>query len=102
LFVTVKPFAKTVIIMPSFLNRWSRAMTATISIPIDQQLYEQARHKAHTNHCSTAEQIEFWAKLGQAALENPDLPISFIEQSLLSLMESHDNLEPFVPRSRQT
>jgi hypothetical protein len=77
-------------------------MTATISIPIDQQLYEQAQHKAHINHCSTAEQIEFWAKLGQAALENPDLPISFIEQSLLSLMESHDNLEAFVPRSRQT
>jgi hypothetical protein len=77
-------------------------MSATISIPIDQQLYEQAQHKARLEHRSTAEQIEFWAKLGQAALENPDLPVSFIEQSLLSLMESHDNLEPFVPRSRQT
>lgn len=77
-------------------------MSATISIPIDQQLYEQAQHKARLEHRSTAEQIEFWAKLGRAALENPDLPVSFIEQSLLSLMESHDNLEPFVPRSRQT
>jgi hypothetical protein len=75
-------------------------MSATISIPIDQQLYEQAQHKARLEHRSTAEQIEFWAKLGRAALENPDLPVSFIEQSLLSLMESHDNLEPFVPRSR--
>jgi hypothetical protein len=73
----------------------------TVSIPIDQQLYEQAQDKAHINHCSTSEQIEFWAKLGRAALENPDLPISFIEQSLLSLMESHDELEPFVPRSRK-
>lgn len=77
-------------------------MTTTVSIPIDQQLYEQARHKADINHRSTAEQIEFWAKLGQAALENPDLPISFIEQSLLSLLEVHNPLEPFVPRSRQT
>ncbi len=76
-------------------------MTATISVPIDPQLYEQARHKAQINHCSIPEQIEFWAKLGQAALDNPDLPIGFIEQSLLSLMEPHDELEPFVPRSRQ-
>lgn len=76
-------------------------MTATISIHIDQQLYEQAQHKAALEHRSTAEQIEFWAKLGRAALENPDLPVSFIADSLLSLMESHVELEPFVPRSRQ-
>jgi hypothetical protein len=76
-------------------------MSATISIHIDQQLYEQAQHKAELEHRSTAEQIEFWAKLGRAALENPDLPISFIAESLLSLMESPRNLSPFVPRSGQ-
>lgn len=76
-------------------------MSATISIHIDQQLYEQAQHKAEVEHRSAVEQIEFWAKLGRAALENPDLPVSFIAESLLSLMESHHDLEPFVPRSQQ-
>jgi hypothetical protein len=76
-------------------------MSATISIHIDQQFYEQAQHKAELEHRSTAEQIEFWAKLGRAALENPDLPISFIAESLLSLMESPRNPNPFVPRSGQ-
>jgi hypothetical protein len=76
-------------------------MRAAISIHIDQQLFEQAQHKAELEHRSTSEQIEFWAKLGRAALENPDLPASFIAESLLSLMESHAELEPFVPRSRQ-
>lgn len=76
-------------------------MNATISIHIDQQLYEQAQHKAELEHRSTIEQIEFWAKLGRAALENPDLPISFVAESLLSLMDSQRNLEPFIPRSGQ-
>jgi hypothetical protein len=76
-------------------------MSETISIHIDQQLYEQAQHKAEIEHRSAVEQIEFWAKLGRAALENPDLPVSFIAESLLSLMESHQELEPFVPRSQQ-
>ncbi len=75
-------------------------MSATISIHIDQQLYKQAQHKAEVEHRSAVEQIEFWAKLGRAALENPDLPVSFIAESLLSLMESHHDLETFVPRSQ--
>lgn len=76
-------------------------MNATISIHIDQQLYVQAQHQAELEHRSPVEQIEFWAKLGRAALENPDLPISFIAESLLSLMDSQRSLEPFVPRSQQ-
>lgn len=76
-------------------------MNATISIPIDQQLYKQAQHKAELEHCSADELVNFWAKLGRAALENPDLPVSFIAESLLSLMDSQRDLEPFIPRSRQ-
>jgi hypothetical protein len=70
-----------------------------MTISIDQQLYEQAQHKAETEHRSVAEQIEFWAKIGRAALDNPDLPVSFIAESLLSLNDKQRNLELFVPRS---
>lgn len=35
-----------------------------------------------------AGQLEFWAKVGHAALDNPDLPASFIAESLMSMAES--------------
>ena len=43
-------------------------------------------------------QIEFWAILGRSALDNPDLPITFISESLLMLSESERVLTKFVPR----
>ncbi len=44
-------------------------------------------------------QIEFWAKVGRAALDNPDLPIDFIAETLVSLAEPNDQATPFIPRS---
>lgn len=76
-------------------------MTATTSIRIDQNLYEQAKQDALAEHRSIAGQVEFWARVGRAALDNPDLPVSFIAESLVSLAEPRDQAQPFVPRSRQ-
>jgi len=46
-------------------------------------------------------QIEFWAKVGRAALDNPDLPASFIAESLMAMNEPREQAEPFVPRTRK-
>ena len=46
-------------------------------------------------------QIEFWAKVGRAALDNPDLPASFIAESLMAMNEPREEAEPFVPRARR-
>lgn len=75
-------------------------MPGTTSIRIDQKLYEQARADAAAEHRTIAGQIEFWAKVGRAALDNPDLPVSFIAESLASLAEPRESATPFVPRSR--
>lgn len=75
-------------------------MPSTTSIRIDQRLYEQAKADALAEHRTIAGQIEFWAKVGRAALDNPDLPVSFIAESLASLAESRAEATPFVPRSR--
>ena len=48
------------------------------------------------------EQVEFWAKVGRAALDNPDLPASFIAESLMGLAEPYEDSTPFVPRSGAT
>jgi hypothetical protein len=75
-------------------------MPATTSIRIDQTLYDQAKADAVAEHRTIAGQVEFWAKVGRAALDNPDLPVTFIAESLASMAEPREHATPFVPRSR--
>ncbi len=56
-------------------------------VRIDDQLYEEARSEAKMEHRTISGQIEYWALIGRAALDNPDLPINFIAESLASLRE---------------
>jgi len=72
----------------------------SMPVRIDEELYEQAKVEAKAEHRSIAGQIEFWAKVGRAALDNPDLPVSFIAESLISMAEPREQATPFVPRSR--
>jgi len=76
-------------------------MANSTSIRITQALYEQAKQDAAGEHRSIAGQIEFWARVGRAALDNPDLPVSFVAESLASLSERREQAEPFIPRSRR-
>jgi len=69
------------------------------SIRIAQELYDQARQDAAVEHRSISGQIEFWARVGRAALDNPDLPVSFIAESLASLAEPRETATPFLPHS---
>ncbi len=74
-------------------------MSVSTSIRINQELYQQAKQDALQEHRSIAGQIEFWARVGRAALDNPDLPVSFIAESLASLAEPREQSMQFVPRS---
>ena len=76
-------------------------MTTSTSIRIDQKLYDQARSEALAEHRTIAGQVEYWAKVGRAALDNPDLPVSFIAESLASMTEPREDATPFVPRNRR-
>jgi len=70
-------------------------------VRIDDDLYELAKLEAKVEHRTIAGQIEFWAKVGRSAIDNPDLPVSFIMESLASLEEPRENGTPFIPRSRK-
>jgi ParD-like antitoxin of type II bacterial toxin-antitoxin system len=39
------------------------------------------------DHRTIAGQIEYWARIGRAALDNPDLPVTFVAESLAALAE---------------
>jgi len=71
-------------------------------VRIDDTLYEQARAEAKIERRTIAGQIEFWAMVGRAALDNPDLPVTFVAESLLAMSEPREDATPFVPRSRRT
>ena len=71
----------------------------SVSVKIEDELYAQAKVQATAEHRSIAGQIEYRAKVGRAALDNPDLQVSFIAESLLSMDEPREQATPFMPRS---
>lgn len=69
----------------------------SMPVRIDDELYEQAK-SASKGECRTiAGQLEFWAKVGKAALDNPDLPIEFVRELMIARQEDRKQLSTFVP-----
>ena len=57
-------------------------------VKLSDELINEARPYADAMHRSVPKQIEHWARLGKAAEENPDMPISMIQDVFISLEES--------------
>ena len=74
---------------------------STLSVRIDESLVNAARAAAKAEFRTVQGQVEYWAKVGRAALDNPDLPVSFVAESLMSLAEPREDSQPFEPRSNQ-
>ena len=70
----------------------------SVSVRLDEELVAQARQAAKEEFRTMQGQLEFWAKVGRAALDNPDLPASFIAESLMAMQEDHRDLDDFNPR----
>ena len=73
---------------------------STVSKRIDESLISAVRTAVKAEFRTVKGQVEFRVKAGRAALDNPDLPASFIAESLTSLAEPREDSTPFVPRSR--
>jgi hypothetical protein len=65
-------------------------------VRIDEQLYEQAKAHAFAERRSISGQVEFWAMVGKAALDNPDLPIDFVRDLLVARAEGPTLATKFV------
>lgn len=64
----------------------------SMSIRIDDALYNTARSRSKAEMRSIPQQVAYWAKVGRAALDNPDLPIEFVRDTLVAMEEES---EPF-------
>lgn len=67
-----------------------------IPIRIDKAIYNHAKVTARAEFRSIPSQIEYWAMIGRCALDNPDLPIDFIRDTLISKSLDKSLAEPFI------
>lgn len=72
----------------------------SMTIRVDEYIYDEARKTAKAECRTIAHQIEYWAKIGKAALDNPDLPIDFIRETLVSHEQDRSLAEPFTPEGK--
>jgi hypothetical protein len=70
-------------------------------VRIEDALYENAKTYAKAECRTIAGQIEFWAKVGKAALDNPDLPVDFVRDLLIARAEGRENATPFIPQGQR-
>ncbi len=66
-----------------------------IPIRIDETIYNAAKKVARAECRSIPHQIEFWAKVGKCALDNPDLPVEFLKELLVSKQQDRSLAELF-------
>jgi hypothetical protein len=57
-------------------------------VKLSDELINDARPYSTAMHRSIPKQLEYWARLGKAAEENPDVPISMIQDLFISLEEA--------------
>jgi len=73
-----------------------------ISIRLDDEFVTDVKVHAEAASRSVPKQIEHWAKIGRIAEENPDLPYSFILETLLGRSEvDNGRVTPYVRRTQR-
>lgn len=57
------------------------------AIKLSDELVADAKRHGAIQQRSTPKQIEYWAKIGKLAKENPELPVPFLESLLVAIDE---------------
>ena len=70
----------------------------SMPVRIEPDLYNRAKKEAAVEHRTIAGQIEFWAQVGRACIDNPDLPVNFVIDSLASLETPEQDKKSFKRR----
>ncbi len=60
----------------------------SIALKLSENLVALAKPHAAAKHRSVPKQIEYWARLGKAVEDNPELPLQFIQDTILGLEEA--------------
>jgi len=73
-----------------------------ISVRLDDGFVAHAKVHAEAEHRSVPKQIEYWARIGQIMMDNPDLPYEFVRESILASEEVKQGLKKrYVRRTKR-
>ena len=68
-----------------------------IAVRISDDLVKKARARSRALNRSVAGQIEYWAKIGEIAEDNPDIPFSFIQEILIGIEQVKEGeVTPYI------
>lgn len=68
-----------------------------VAMKLSDDLVEVAKTVAAAEHRSVPKQIEYWARIGKAVLDNPDMPLQMIQDTMLSREEAKaGQVSPYV------
>lgn len=62
------------------------------SVRLDDRFVTNAKVYAEAENRSLPKQIEYWGKVGQIMIDNPDLSYAFVHESLLATEEMKKGL----------
>ncbi|MCG3728364.1 TA system antitoxin ParD family protein [Vibrio cincinnatiensis] len=62
------------------------------SVRLDDGFVSHAKVHAEAENRSLPKQIEYWAKIGQIMIDNPDLSYEFVHETLLATEEIKQGL----------
>ncbi|AMO67250.1 TA system antitoxin ParD family protein [Zhongshania aliphaticivorans] len=75
----------------------------TKEILLDKNFIRESTSRAKVSGRSVVQQIEYDAKIGRIAIDNPDLSYAFIEKALLAKDEmERGEIAPYVRKSSKT
>jgi len=63
-----------------------------VAMKLSNELVNAAKPYAIAMQRSVPKQIEYWARIGKAAEDNPDLPLGFIVDTLVGIEEDRAGL----------
>lgn len=73
------------------------------SIRLDADFVDDVKAHADAQSRSVPKQIEYWAKIGRIAEDNPDMPFSLINEVLLAKSEiDNGRMTKYVRRKDRT
>ena len=58
-----------------------------IAVRVSDELVNEARKFSKVDHRSLPDQIEYWARIGKCAEENPDLTYNSIKEMFIGIAE---------------
>ena len=65
-------------------------------IRISDELASEAKTRSNVEKRSLTSQVEYWARIGRIAEDNPELPYAFIREVLIAREESKQGREEYV------